>query len=45
MRAIHPGEVLRDEFLTPLELNANALAMASHVPVPRSTTSFDNNGR
>jgi plasmid maintenance system antidote protein VapI len=45
MRAIHPGEVLRDEFLTPLEMSANALAMASHVLAPSSTTSFENNGR
>lgn len=28
MRPIHPGEILREEFLVPLEMSANALAMA-----------------
>lgn len=35
MRAIHPGEILREEFLIPLGMSANALAMALHVPAPR----------
>ena len=35
MRPIHPGEVLREEFLLPLGLTAHALAMALHVPAPR----------
>jgi addiction module HigA family antidote len=35
MRAIHPGEILREEFLVPLRMSANALAMALHVPAPR----------
>ena len=35
MRAIHPGEILREEFLVPLEISANALAMALHVPALR----------
>lgn len=35
MRAIHPGEVLREEFLLPLGLSANALAIALGVPAPR----------
>ena len=35
MRPIHPGEVLREEFLMPLGLTAHALAMALHVPAPR----------
>lgn len=35
MRPIHPGEVLREEFLGPLGMSANALAMALHVPAPR----------
>jgi addiction module HigA family antidote len=34
MRPIHPGEILREEFLTPLRLSARALSMALHVPVP-----------
>ena len=35
MRPIHPGEVLREEFMIPLGLSANALAMALRVPTPR----------
>lgn len=35
MRPIHPGEVLREEFLIPLNLTAHALALALHVPAPR----------
>ncbi len=35
MRAIHPGEILREEFLLPLGLSANALAIALGVPAPR----------
>ena len=35
MRPIHPGEVLREEFLIPMKLTAHALAIALHVPAPR----------
>jgi antitoxin HigA-1 len=35
MRPIHPGEVLREEFLAPLGLSAHALAQALRVPAPR----------
>ncbi|MGE0581182.1 MAG: HigA family addiction module antitoxin [Steroidobacteraceae bacterium] len=35
MRPVHPGEVLREEFLKPLGLSANALARALAVPAPR----------
>jgi len=35
MRPIHPGEVLREEYLMPLDMTAHALAMALRVPVPR----------
>lgn len=35
MRPIHPGEILREEFLVPLSLSAHALAMALQVPAPR----------
>lgn len=35
MRPIHPGEVLREEYLVPLGMSANALAMDLHVPAPR----------
>jgi plasmid maintenance system antidote protein VapI len=32
MRPIHPGEILREEFLLPLGLSANALTMTLRVP-------------
>ena len=32
---IHPGEILREEFMAPLELSANALALALRVPATR----------
>ena len=35
MRPIHPGEILREEFLTPLGMSANALALELKVPAPR----------
>lgn len=35
MRAVHPGEVLREEFLGPLELTPNALAEDLRVPANR----------
>lgn len=35
MRPIHPGEVLREDFLIPLGMSANALATALRVPAPR----------
>jgi addiction module HigA family antidote len=35
MRPIHPGEILREEYLAPLSMSANALATALHVPAPR----------
>ena len=35
MRPVHPGEVLREDYLEPLAMSANALAMALHVPSTR----------
>ena len=35
MRSVHPGEVLREEYLAPLGLSVNALAMALGVPATR----------
>jgi addiction module HigA family antidote len=35
MRPIHPGEILREEFLQPMGMTAHALAMALQVPAPR----------
>jgi addiction module HigA family antidote len=35
MRPVHPGEVLREDFLLPLGMSANALANALQVPAPR----------
>ena len=37
MRPIHPGEILRDEYLVPLDMSANALAPALGVPTNRIT--------
>lgn len=37
MRAIHPGEILREEFLVPLALSANRLAAVLGVPTNRIT--------
>jgi addiction module HigA family antidote len=35
MRPVHPGEVLREDFLKPLGMSANALATALKVPASR----------
>jgi addiction module HigA family antidote len=35
MRPIHPGEILKAEYLEPLNMSANALAIALHVPATR----------
>ncbi|WP_236200562.1 HigA family addiction module antitoxin [Pseudomonas pseudonitroreducens] len=35
MRPVHPGEILREEYLAPLEMSANALATALRVPATR----------
>jgi addiction module HigA family antidote len=32
---IHPGEILREDYMKPLRLSMNHLAMALHVPVTR----------
>lgn len=34
LKPIHPGEILREEFMVPLHLNSNKLALALHVPAP-----------
>jgi len=34
-RPVHPGETLREEFLVPMGLSSNALAMAIGVPATR----------
>ncbi|MBL4867971.1 MAG: HigA family addiction module antidote protein [Pseudomonadales bacterium] len=36
MRPIHPGEVLREEYLIPYGMTANALATALRVPATRT---------
>jgi antitoxin HigA-1 len=33
--AVHPGEILREEFMKPLGLSSNQLARALHISVPR----------
>ena len=35
MRPIHPGEILREEFLAPLNMSPHALALELKVPAPR----------
>ncbi len=35
MRAVHPGEILREDFLVPLGLSVNALSVALDVPATR----------
>lgn len=35
MRPIHPGEILREEYLSPMGMTPHALAMDLHVPAPR----------
>jgi antitoxin HigA-1 len=34
LKPIHPGEILREEFMIPLGLNPNKLALALRVPPP-----------
>lgn len=40
LKPVHPGEVLREEFMKPLELSMNALALDLHVPVTRVAELF-----
>ena len=35
MRPIHPGEIIKEEYLKPLDMSVNALAVALRVPAPR----------
>ena|SRR3974390_2172538 len=35
MHPVHPGGILREEFLVPLGMSAHALAIELKVPVPR----------
>ena len=35
MRPVHPGEILREDYLVSLKMSANALAKALNVPAPR----------
>lgn len=35
---IHPGEILKEEFMVPLSLSANQLALRLHVPTGRITS-------
>lgn len=35
MQPVHPGEILREDYLVPLNMSANALAKALNVPAPR----------
>src|SRR6266404_2714665 len=35
LKPVHPGEILREEFMKPLGLSMNKMAMDLRVPVPR----------
>lgn len=35
MRPVHPGEILREEYLGPLDMSVNALATALHLTASR----------
>ena len=35
MRPIHPGEIIREEYLVPLDMSVNALAQRLRVPTTR----------
>ncbi len=35
MRPVHPGEILREDYLKPMGLSVNALARALHIPPSR----------
>lgn len=35
MRPVHPGEILREDFIVPLNMSVNALAKALDVPATR----------
>ena len=35
MRPIHPGEIIREEYLEPLRMSVNGLAVALRVPASR----------
>ena len=34
LKSVHPGEILREEFMEPLKLNPHRLALALRVPAP-----------
>jgi addiction module HigA family antidote len=38
LRPVHPGEILKEEFLGPMQMSAKAFADAIHVPANRITT-------
>ncbi len=44
MRPVHPGEILREEFLVPLRMSGKALAEALHIP-PNRINSIVNESR
>jgi addiction module HigA family antidote len=35
LKPVHPGEILREEFMEPLRLSMNRMALDLHVPVTR----------
>jgi addiction module HigA family antidote len=43
MRPVHPGEVLLEDYIKPLNISVNALAKALHVPYSRLREIVDEN--
>lgn len=43
-KPVHPGEILREEFMTPLRLSMNKMVMALRVPVTRITDIVNERG-
>uniref|UniRef100_A0A7C4RUB1 Addiction module antidote protein, HigA family n=1 Tax=Desulfatirhabdium butyrativorans TaxID=340467 RepID=A0A7C4RUB1_9BACT len=44
MRPIHPGEILREEFLLPLGMSVEALATALKIPLERINDIIEEHG-
>jgi plasmid maintenance system antidote protein VapI len=43
MAPVHPGEILREDFMKPLGLSMNKLALELHVPATRLARYFKTN--
>lgn len=43
MRPVHPGEVLQEDYIEPLQISVNALSEALHIPYSRLRDILDGN--